>query len=122
MGSLELRATFDNPERKLKPGQFVRAHMRGYVRPNTIAIPQRAVSESPQGSYVYVLKEDNTAELRIIEPGSWSGADWIIESGISAGEKVIVDGVTKVQPGTAVTPAPLEAAADATSENLRNAG
>jgi membrane fusion protein (multidrug efflux system) len=122
MGSLELRATFDNPERKLKPGQFVRAHMRGYVRPNTIAIPQRAVSESPQGSYVYVLKEDNTAELRIIEPGSWSGADWIIESGISAGEKVIVDGVTKVQPGTAVTPAPLEAATDATSENLRNAG
>jgi membrane fusion protein (multidrug efflux system) len=121
MGSLELRATFDNPERKLKPGQFVRAHMRGYVRPNTIAIPQRAVSESPQGCYVYVLKEDNTAELRIIEPGSWSGADWIIESGISAGEKVIVDGVTKVQPGTAVTPAPLEAATDAT-ENLRNAG
>lgn len=117
MGSLELRATFENPERKLKPGQFVRAHMRGYLRPNAIAIPQRAVSESPQGSYVYVLKEDNTAELRIIEPGSWSGADWIIESGLSAGEKVIVDGVTKVQPGTAVTPAPLEAAADAKSEN-----
>ena len=117
MGSLELRATFENPERKLKPGQFVRAHMRGYVRPNAITIPQRAVSESPQGSYVFVLKEDNTAELRIIEPGSWSGADWIIESGISAGEKVIVDGVTKVQPGTAVTPAPLEAAEDATSEN-----
>lgn len=116
MGSVELRATFDNPERKLKPGQFVRAHMRGYLRPNAIAIPQRAVSESPQGSYVYVLKEDNTAELRIIEPGSWSGADWIIESGLAAGEKVIVDGVTKVQPGTAVTPAPLEAAADATSE------
>ncbi len=116
MGSLELRATFENPDRKLKPGQFVRAHMRGYVRPNAITIPQRAVSESPQGSYVFVLKEDNTAELRIIEPGSWSGADWIIESGLSVGEKVIVDGVTKVQPGTAVTPAPLEAAAAATSE------
>jgi membrane fusion protein (multidrug efflux system) len=117
MGSLELRATFENPDRKLKPGQFVRAHMRGYQRPNTIAVPQRAVSESPQGSYVYVLKDDNTAELRIVEPGSWSGADWIIESGISAGEKVIVDGVTKVQPGTAVTPAPLESAADAKPEN-----
>lgn len=117
MGSLELRATFENPDRKLKPGQFVRAHMRGYQRPNTIAVPQRAVSESPQGSFVYVLKEDNTAELRIVEPGSWSGADWIIESGLSAGEKVIVDGVTKVQPGTAVTPAPLESAADAKPEN-----
>ncbi len=122
MGSVELRATFDNPERKLKPGQFVRAHMRGYLRPNAIAIPQRAVSESPQGSYVYVIKDDNTAELRVVEPGSWSGADWIIESGLSAGEKVVVDGVTKVQPGAAVTPAPLETTASAGSENSRNAG
>jgi membrane fusion protein (multidrug efflux system) len=122
MGSVELRATFDNPERKLKPGQFVRAHMRGYLRPNAIAIPQRAVSESPQGSYVYVIKDDNTAELRVVEPGSWSGADWIIESGLSAGEKVVVDGVTKVQPGAAVTPAPLETTASAGSENSLNAG
>ncbi len=107
-GSVEMRATFDNINNHLKPGQFVRAHMRGYIRPGTIAIPQRAVSESPQGAYVYVIKDDNTAELRIIKPGDWSGSDWIIESGLEAGEKVVVDGLIKVQPGITVVPTPLE--------------
>ena len=112
-GSVEMRATFENHDRRLKPGQFVRAHMRGYVRPNAIAVPQRAVSQSPQGTFVYVLKEGNTAELRIIEPGAWSGSDWIVESGLSAGEKVIVDGLVKVQPGATVNPSPLEAQTEA---------
>lgn len=107
-GSVEMRATFENVNSQLKPGQFVRAHMRGYIRPNVIAVPQRAVSESPQGAFVYVVKADNTAELRIVEPGDWSGADWIIESGLSAGEKVVVDGGLKVQPGIEVVPSPLE--------------
>lgn len=105
-GSVDLRATFDNPDNLLKPGQFVRAHMRGYVRPNAIAIPQRAVSESPQGSFVYVIGEGNKAELRIIQPGQWTGSDWIIESGLNPGEKVIVEGIVKVQPGVVVNPAP----------------
>lgn len=107
-GSVEMRATFKNPDRQLKPGQFVRAHMRGYVRTNTIAIPQRAVSESPQGSFVYVVKDDNTAEQRFVEPGRWSGQDWIIESGLEPGDKVVVEGHLKVQPGVTVDPSPTE--------------
>lgn len=107
-GSVEMRATFENPDRQLKPGQFVRAHMRGYVRTNTIAIPQRAVSESPRGSFVYVVKDDNTAEQRFVEPGRWSGQDWIIESGLQPGEKVVVEGHLKVQPGVTVAPSPME--------------
>ncbi len=110
-GSVEMRATFDNINRQLKPGQFVRAHMRGYVRPDAISVPQKAVSESPQGAFVYVIKDDNSVALRIVEPGDWSGADWIIESGLEAGEKVVVDGLIKVQPGITVVPSPLEAAA-----------
>lgn len=105
-GSVDLRATFENPDNKLKPGQFVRAHMRGYVRPNAIAIPQRAVGESPQGSFVYVIGEGNKAELRVIQPGQWTGSEWIIESGLNPGEKVIVEGIVKVQPGVVVNPAP----------------
>jgi len=106
-GSVELRATFDNPERQLKPGQFVRARMAGYTRPGAIAIPQRAVSESPQGSFVYVIADGNVAAQRFIEPGDWSGHDWIVESGLAVGERVIVDGLIGVQPGIAVAPAPL---------------
>ena len=105
-GSVDLRATFKNSDKALKPGQFVRAHMRGYVRPNTIAIPQRAVGQSPRGSFVYVLGEGNKAEMRIVELGQWSGSDWIVDSGLAAGEKVIVDGLIKVRPGADVVPAP----------------
>lgn len=105
-GSVDLRATFKNADKALKPGQFVRAHMRGYVRPNTIAIPQRAVGQSPQGSFVYVLGEGNKAEMRIVELGQWSGSDWIVDSGLAAGEKVIVDGLIKVRPGADVVPTP----------------
>ena len=116
-GSVEMRATFDNINRQLKPGQFVRAHMRGYIRPNVIAIPQRAVSQSPQGAYVYVVKDDNTAELRIIEPGDWSGSEWIIESGLEAGEKVVLDGFIKVQPGIVVVPSPMPTAVETANAN-----
>jgi len=112
-GSVELRATFENADRKLKPGQFVRAHMRGYVRPNTLAVPQRAVSESPQGAFVYVVNDDNTAAQRFVALGKWSGDDWIIESGIESGDKVIVDGHLKVQPGVTVDPSPMAAPSEA---------
>lgn len=108
-GSVEVRATFENPDHTLKPGQFVRAHMRGYLRPNTIAIPQRAVSESPQGSFVYVIDDNNTAEQRFVEPGDWTGQNWIIESGLEAGDRVVVDGLISVQPGVTVNPSPLGA-------------
>ena len=114
-GSVDLRATFENKDNALKPGQFVRAHMRGYVRPDSITVPQRAVSESPQGSFVYVIGEGDKAELRIIQPGQWTGSEWIIESGLSVGEKVIVDGILKVQPGVVVAPKPAGDAAAVTA-------
>jgi membrane fusion protein (multidrug efflux system) len=103
-GTVELRATLPNPDRRLKAGQFVKAHIRGYVRPETLTVPQRAVSQSPQGSYVYVVDDENKAQLRIIKPGIWSAQDWIVSSGISAGERIVVEGLVKVQPGIAVIP------------------
>lgn len=108
-GTVELRASFPNPDSLLKPGQFVTAHMDGWQRPNTIVIPQRAVSESPQGAYVYVVGADDKAELRPIKPGKWSGDNWIINSGLKAGEKVIVEGLIRVQPGIPVKPVPYTA-------------
>jgi membrane fusion protein (multidrug efflux system) len=108
-GSVEMRATFPNPEFRLKPGQFVKARMRGYVRPGVVTVPQRAVSESPEGAYVYVLNQEDVAQRRVIEPGPWSGDNWIVESGLDAGERVIVEGLVKVQPGVTVNPSPLPA-------------
>ncbi|MBI2435829.1 MAG: efflux RND transporter periplasmic adaptor subunit [Candidatus Hydrogenedentes bacterium] len=105
-GAVELRATFENPDHALKPGQFVKAHIRGWVQPNTIAVPQRAVGQSPQGAYVYVVGDDNKAEQRPVKPGEWTGQDWIIEEGLAVGERVVVEGMVKIQPGMAVAPVP----------------
>lgn len=106
-GSVEIRAEFANPDRKIKPGQFVKAALRGWQRSGALAIPQRAVGQAPQGTYVYVIAAENKAEMRMITPGPWTGNDWIIEKGLSAGEHVIVDGTVKVRPGIVVNPAPL---------------
>lgn len=109
-GTVELRGTFPNPKHVLKPGQFVDVHMRGWERPAAIAVPQRAVSQSPQGSYVYVINDQNIAELRTVKPGAWSGDNWIIEEGLKPGERIVVEGLVKVRPGAPVAPlAPGEA-------------
>lgn len=102
-GTVEMRAVFENLEPGLKPGQFVTATLVGWVRPNVLAVPQRAVSQSPQGAFLYVVDAESKAEFRIVEPGPWSGSDWIIDSGLQAGERIIVEGLIKVQPGIVVS-------------------
>jgi membrane fusion protein (multidrug efflux system) len=102
-GTRESRAQLPNPNASLHPGQFVRVILRGATIPNAVAVPQRAVLESPQGGkFVYVVDEKSTAQPRPVEAGEWSGDTWIITSGLKAGDKVIVDGVMKLAPGAPV--------------------
>ncbi len=108
-GTVELRATLPNADKQLKAGQFVNVHIRGYVRPDTLTVPQRAVSQSPQGSYVYRVDDSNTAQFQIIEPGPWAADDWIVSNGLTAGDRVVVEGLVKVQPGIIVNPVPYTA-------------
>lgn len=103
-GSVETRATFPNPDFRLKPGQFVSCRVVGWERPATIAVPKRAVTQSPQGPFVYVLDSDNIAQMRPIEPGPWSGDSWLVEAGVAVGDRVVVEGLVKVRPGSPVTP------------------
>lgn len=103
-GTVELRASFANPKNKIKAGQFVNATLRGWVRDGAIVVAQRAVSQSPQGAFVYVVAAENKAEMRVVEPGAWVGENWIIENGLNAGDRVIVDGLMKVRPGIVVVP------------------
>jgi membrane fusion protein (multidrug efflux system) len=98
-GTIDARAELPNPEGALRPGQFVRVFVRGAVRPDAIAVPQRAVLEGPQGKYVYVLGAGNKAEVRPVVVGDWAGDTWIIASGLKAGDKVLTDGLMKVFPG-----------------------
>jgi membrane fusion protein (multidrug efflux system) len=101
-GTAALRAEFANPSRLLVPGQFVHARIRAGTRPNGMMVPQRAVKVTPQGGTVMVLGKDNKAEARTIKVGDLQGGDWVVLNGLKAGDKVIVDGLQKVQPGMPV--------------------
>lgn len=103
-GSSEARAVLPNPNGALRSGEFVRVVLSGARRPNAVRVPQRAVLEGPNGKFVYVVAAGK-AEPRPVQVGAWSGDDWIITSGLAAGDQVIVDGVLKIRPGAPVQPA-----------------
>ncbi|HEX5131810.1 MAG TPA: efflux RND transporter periplasmic adaptor subunit [Candidatus Krumholzibacteria bacterium] len=103
-GSVELRAEIENPDGILLPGQFVRILLHGAERSDAILIPQKAVLQGPQGRFVYVVAADSTATVRPLELGNWVGDQWLVDSGLAAGEHVIVDGIVKVRPGGKVDP------------------
>jgi membrane fusion protein (multidrug efflux system) len=101
-GTFLIRATMPNPKSVLRPGQFVRARVLGAVRPNAILVPQASVLQGAQGHFVVLVDKDNKAQIRPVQVGPWYGNDWFIDSGLEAGDTVVVDGVARLAPGTAV--------------------
>jgi membrane fusion protein (multidrug efflux system) len=106
-GTYEMRATLPNADGALKPGQFVRVVLNGARRVDAIAVPQVAVLDGPQGKFVYVAGKDkdgkDVAVPKPVKVGDWvdaSGAHrWIVESGLAAGDPVIVDGMARIMGG-----------------------
>jgi membrane fusion protein, multidrug efflux system len=101
-GTREARAELPNPGGRIRPGEFVRVILKGATRPHAVTVPQRAVLEGPQGKFVYVVDEKNTAQARPIEVGDWAGDDWIVNKGVQPGDKVIVEGLMRLGPGAPV--------------------
>ena len=100
-GTSDARAEIPNPAGEVRPGQFVRAILKGAQRPDAIAVPQRAVMESPQGKMVYIYADGKNPNEHIAQPrpvtvGDWAGTDWIISDGLKPGDKVIVDGLARI--------------------------
>lgn len=105
-GTLTLRATFPNPDRLLLPGQFVTIEVeRADARP-ALLVPQMAVQQDQQGHSVLVVGPDDRVEARRVALGERHGDDWVVESGLAAGERVIVEGLQKVRPGVEVVATP----------------
>ncbi len=122
-GAVDLRAELPNAGGELVPGQFVRVRLLGIERRQAILVPQRAILQSPQGKFVYVVAADGTAAMRPIEVGEWIGEQWLVESGLAAGDRVVVDGIVKVRPGSPVRIAePSDAGAAAGAEGGTEAG
>jgi membrane fusion protein (multidrug efflux system) len=92
----------------LRPGQYARIRAVTEDRKDALLVPQRAVSEL-QGIYqVGVVGDDNKVEIRPVKPGPQFGDMWVIESGLKAGEKVVVDGLQRIRNGMTVTPTPFK--------------
>src|SRR5438477_9604092 len=102
-GSIRYEVTFPNPENGLRPGQFGKVRFVADMKKGALVIPQEAVSEL-QGSYqVVVVGEDNKASIRPVKLGERSGPMWEVLEGLKPGDRVIVQGIQKVRPGSSVT-------------------
>lgn len=102
-GTFLLRTTVNNPNGILRPNQYVRARIKGSIRPNAVVIPQRAVQQGAKGHFVWVITREGKADYRPVVVGEWHGNDWFINEGLRAGEQVVVDGGMTLHPGASVT-------------------
>ena len=101
-GTIKLRATFPNADRHLWPGQFVRVQLVLRVEKNAVLVPSQATQISQQGPYVWVVKGDDTAEMRPVKLGQQHGELVVVESGVRAGERVVTSGQLGIAPGAKV--------------------
>ena len=102
-GSVTLRAVFPNPDRRLLPGMFVRARLVDGVASQGLLVPQRGVTRNQRGEpTAMVVNAENKVELRTLKTDRAVGDQWLVSSGLAAGDKVIVEGLQMVRPGVEV--------------------
>ncbi len=101
-GTIVLKATFPNKDLQLWPGQFVNARLLLAVRKQGLVVPASVVQRGPDGAYAFVIKSDLTVEMRPVTVARIEQGEALIESGLQAGERVVVDGQYKLQPGSKV--------------------
>lgn len=102
-GTIKLKATFENTEHQLWPGQFVEAHLRLKVQHNGITVPAQAIQRGPNGTVMWVVKADDTVELRPVKIGQTLNDVALVESGLQAGERVVTDGQYRLRRGAKIT-------------------
>jgi len=107
-GTGKLKAVFDNQDQSLFPNQFVNIHLVMEDRPNALVVPSAAIQTGNQGSYVWVVDTDaatktSTARMQQIKIALAEGQVTILDSGLTAGQQVVVDGADRLRPGQAVT-------------------
>jgi multidrug efflux system membrane fusion protein len=101
--SIKLKATFDNADRRLWPGQFARVTLRLAVLPHAVVVPSQAVQTGQDGQYVFVVTKDSTVEQRPIVTTRHVDQDVVIDQGLRSGETVVTEGQLRLEPGARVT-------------------
>jgi membrane fusion protein (multidrug efflux system) len=120
LGTVQMRAERPNPSRRGLPGQFVRAQLITGEQ-DAFLVPQAAVQSGDQGRFVWLMGADGKAQPRPVQAGPWQGGDWVIRSGLAAGDRVITDNLIKLRPGAAVQPAPAASAPPAAAATASGA-
>jgi len=103
-GTVDIRATVNNSKATLLPGQIVRASVQGVTLPGMLIIPKRAVMHGERGSYVWVVGPDRKIAMRPVTLGATAANNVVVSKGLSSGDRVVVEGILKVQPGAVVNP------------------
>ena len=101
-GTTRLKAVFENTDGMLFPNQFVNVRLLLDVRKNAVIVPAAAIGRGPQGTYVYVVAADKTVAVRPVTVGTTNGTDVAVDTGLSAGDVVVVDGAEKLRAGSTV--------------------
>jgi multidrug efflux system membrane fusion protein len=101
-GTVRLKAIFPNQDEALFPDQFVNARLLASMVRGAVTVPAAAIQRSPQSTFVYRVKPDHTVESRNVVPGLTEGEDTVVQSGLQAGDTVVIDGVDKLRPGMKV--------------------
>jgi multidrug efflux system membrane fusion protein len=101
-GTVRLKAEFPNEDHALFPNQFVNARLELDVKHGVTIVPEASVQRGTQGTFVWVVKEDQTVEMRPVKLGVTEGPDASVESGVTAGETVVVEGAEQLRPGAKV--------------------
>ena len=118
-GAVQLKAEFPNSGHRLWPGELVNARLLLQTRHNGLTVPAGVVQQSQQGMYAYVIKPDNTVEQRNVTVAQISDGEALIDSGLAANEQVVVDGQSKLQPGSKVTILHGKAAEEAAAQSAQ---
>ena len=118
LGTVQLRAEFTNPGQKWLPGQFVKVHILAGEQ-EAFRVPQEAVAQTEQGRFVWIAESDGKANMRPVQTAGWVGNDWVVTSGLKAGDPVIVDNLMKMRPGAAVQARAADAAPQPTPAAAR---
>ncbi len=101
-GTIKLRATFANEEKRLWPGQFLTVAMTLTTKPNAVIVPSQAVQAGQRGEYVFVIKDDLTVESRPVTIATTMGNEAVVQQGLQPGERVVTDGQLRLVPGAKV--------------------
>jgi len=101
-GTIKLKGTFENPDNRLWPGQFVNVALTLTTQPNAVVAPSQAVQTGQVGQYVFVVKQDMTAEYRPVVAANNIGGETVIQKGLEAGETLVTDGQLRLVPGMKV--------------------